>query len=513
MGVVSPLINYMRMICTLMHPMRKAKGQRMRTAPRRKHSTREVNAFELAPPHSIHYRQDQTWENWGETARCQPEFSFYPQRVDDLIQIVNFARERGKQIRVAATGHSWSALVPTNEILVFVHKLNKVTMDLSDNSHPRVVIESGATVKEVNDVLEQHRYALPLNVVLESVRFGGLIATGSHGSGWNHRTLSDLVHAIEIVTASGELRKFEAGVDNDDVMNAARLNLGMFGIIYRITLNVQKSWIVRAHDQRMPIEHVLENLKDWVLSHDNLDLFWWPFCDKFWVKSWQRVEAGITAKPRRSLRDKVGAAISSRLYRESLKLLAAFPHLTPRACQMAFEATPSVRDEIVDVVEAIHYRRAIEVTKMGCVEIAFKIDPDFENVKWAIHVVFERVKAYARRGQYPMNVTMNVRFIHNSDCWLSPAFGEGHTCYIEILSRTNQTSWERFSGEVALEWLKLPRARPHWAKEYRHIPGIIEHIKSNFGENILRFNQIKERLQVDPSHMFVNDALQEVFLK
>ncbi len=93
-----------------------------------------------------------------------------------------------------------------------------------------MIIESGATVKKVNDVLEEHGYALPLNVVLESVRFGGLIATGSHGSGWNNPTLSDLVQSIEIVTASGELRKFEAGVDSDEVMNAARLNLGMFGI-------------------------------------------------------------------------------------------------------------------------------------------------------------------------------------------------------------------------------------------------------------------------------------------
>lgn len=186
----------------------------MKTATRRENSAGKVNTVSLALPQHIRYRQHQAWENWGQTAHCRPELSFYPERVDDLIQIVNFAREQGKQIRVAATGHSWSALVPTDEILVFVHKLNKVMMDLIDDAHPRVVMESGATVKEINDVLEQFQYALPCNVVLESVRFGGLIATGSHGSGWNNHTLSDLVHSIEIVTASGQLRKFEAGVDS-----------------------------------------------------------------------------------------------------------------------------------------------------------------------------------------------------------------------------------------------------------------------------------------------------------
>jgi L-gulono-1,4-lactone dehydrogenase len=140
-------------------------------------------------PPNVRYRQRRLWTNWAGTARCRPAFTFYPHCVEDLMQIVHFARATGSKIRVAATGHSWSALVPTDQILVCVHQLNRVTMDLSDESHPRVVIESGATVKEVNDALEQHGYALPLNVVLESVRFGGLIATGSHGSGWNNRTL------------------------------------------------------------------------------------------------------------------------------------------------------------------------------------------------------------------------------------------------------------------------------------------------------------------------------------
>ena len=485
----------------------------MKTSTEQSSSAQDINTSGPSALHKIRYVRNQTWQNWGRTARCQPEFSFYPQRVEELSQIIDFAHQRGQQVRVAASGHSWSELVMTDGILVFIHQLNKVTMDLSDDSHPRVVIESGATVKEVNDVLEKHGYTLPLNVVLESVRFGGLIATGSHGSGWNNSTLSDLVHTIEIVAASGQLQKFQAGVDSDVVMNAVRLNLGMFGIIYRITMNVQKSWIVRAQDQRLPIEQVLENLKEQVLAHDNLDLFWWPFCDQFWVKTWQPTNEEITAKPRRSLGDAIGSAIGARFHNGLIGLSETFPRLTPGLSRMTFKLTPSRGKKVVDVVEAIHYRRAIEVAKMGCVEVAFKIDAGFENVKWAIRQVFDRVKVYARLDEYPMNVVMNVRFINNSNCLLSPAFGEGHTCYIEILSRVHRADWERFSGEVASEWLTLPQALPHWAKEFQHIPNVIPHIKSNLSDNIHRFNQIKDQLQVDPTHMFVNPALEEIFLQ
>lgn len=466
----------------------------------------------ISTPFHIRHSRNQLWENWGKSFQCQPEYSFYPNHIDDLIEIVHFARVHGLKIRVAASGHSWSDIATTDSVMVNIHQLNQVSMDLSDTDNPRVVIESGATVKEVNDVLETHGYALPFNVVLESVRFGGLIATGSHGSGWNHATLSDLVHSIELVTSSGEIRKFVKGVDSDEVMNAVRLNLGMFGIMVRISMNVQKSWVVHAKDERLPIQDVLDKLQERVLSHDNLDLFWWPFSDEFWVKTWKRIpETRTTARPRYSFIDSAVATIGSRIHNGLITLTQKFPSLTPPLSRFTLKLTPSKGDKIVNIVEAVHYRRAIEFARMGCVEVAFKIDSNFENVKWAMQQVFDLVKTYEQNGLYPLNVVMNVRFINHSDCLLSPAFGEGHTCYIEILGRTNQADWHRFSGDVARLWLTLPQARPHWAKEFQHIPDVIESIKSSYGENITRFNQIKAELQVDPEGMFMNPSLEKIF--
>ncbi len=485
----------------------------MNTATGQKLSAQEIKASEVSVPAHIHHTQNDTWENWGRTARCQPQFSFYPGRIDDVIEIVHFAQARGLPIRVAASGHSWSTLVPTHGVLVYIHGLNGVALDLSDEQNPRVVIESGATVKEVNDLLEANGYTLPLNVVLESVRFGGLIATGSHGSGWNNPTLSDLVHAIELVTASGELRKFEAGVDSDDIMNAVRLSLGMFGVMVRITMNVQKSWVVHAQDQRLPIERVFEDLSYLAQSKDNFDLFWWPFSDQIWMKTWKKIDhTSITARPRYSRSDKLISDIGSRVHNGLVSLSEKYPRLTPSISRATFQLTPSRGNKVVNIVEAIHYRRAIEYTKMGCVEVAFKVERNFENVKWAMRQVFKRIKTFARRDEYPMNVVMNVRFIHNSNCWLSPAFGEGHTCYIEILSRAKPALWKRFSGQVAQDWLTLPQARPHWAKEFQHIPDIIPHIRKSYGENIARFHQIRDQQQVDPDNMFMNPTLREIFL-
>ena len=104
-------------------------------------AAQEIIASEVPSPLHIRHAQNDLWENWGRTARCQPEFSFYPECVEDLIQIIQFARERDKRIRVVGSGHSWSGLVPTDGVLVYVQQLNNVSIDLSDDSYPRVVIE------------------------------------------------------------------------------------------------------------------------------------------------------------------------------------------------------------------------------------------------------------------------------------------------------------------------------------------------------------------------------------
>jgi hypothetical protein len=467
------------------------------------HQTRLVPA--------IQHATSRPWNNWAGNVRCQPEYTFFAKSADDLSRIVKFARENGRRIRAVATGHSWSPLVPTDEVLVDITGLHRVMLDLADPAAPRVTMECGATVEEVNHALEAAGYALPSNVVLESVRFGGLIATGSHGSGWNNHTLSDLVHAIEIIDAFGELRRFEAGNDSDDVMNAARLHLGMFGLIYRITMNIQPTWNVHAKDRRVPVQAVMENLPAWVAQHDNLDLFWWPLADRFWVKTWTRTDAPATARPRYNRMDRVRSKVEMHIYQQMLELQNRVPKTTPALSPMTFAFSPSQRDQVVPIVEAIHYRRSIEVTKMGCIEIAFKVGDNFGNVRDAIQTCFDVTRQYAKRGEYPMNVTLNVRFLHNSACWLSPAYGAGHTCYIEVLSRTKDADWQRYSGELGREWLALRNAMPHWAKEYAQIPGITEHIRRQLGPSIARFNKIKSDLKMDPDGMFINKSLAEVF--
>ena len=123
----------------------------------------------------------------------------------------------------------------------------------------------------------------------------------------------------------------------------------------------------------------------------------------------------------------------------------------------------------------------------------------------------DRVDRWRARGLYPLNLTMNVRFVASSAALMSPAGGPGTNCYIEILSEAGTPGWRDFSAEIAREWMKLPGARPHWGKQFEHVPGMIEHIREAYGERLRRFLDVRARTGVDPARMFSNRLMDAIF--
>ena len=59
---------------------------------------------------------------------------------------------------------------------------------------------------------------------------------------------------------------------------------------------------------------------------------------------------------------------------------------------------------------------------------------------------------YANRGEYPLNLALEMRFVKSSSMVLSNAYDEDPEaiyCMIEVLSVVNTTGFEEFSAKVA----------------------------------------------------------------
>jgi hypothetical protein len=470
-----------------------------------------TNAATAGPQHQVACRTGVQWTNWSGNVSSRPECAFYPETRDDLIAIVNQARQAGKKIRIAGDSHSFSPLVPTDEHMMLIRQLNNVTADTSDPNNPLVTMECGANVFEVDNECRRHGIALPANVVLKTVLYGGLIATGCHGSGWNNVTLSDLVQSIDIIDSSGQLRTYTEASVGADVMNAARLNLGLFGVIHKMTLRAVPMFNARNIDNvRANMAETLANIKEIVTSHDYVDLFWWPFNDFLWLKIYDRTDEPVTQRPSRQIWDAIIDFFQTSAGRTAYNYLSSHPEQTPAFSKLLFRTLPN-RDVVEPIDRAIHYQDFINLLKVANTEFAFTIDPEFNNVQRAWQIVLDKTNEYAAQGKYPFNLTLNARFIKNSQTLLSPATGNEHTCFIEILSFYNTPGWQEFSADVSLEWMKLPNAKPHWPKEFQQIPGIIPFIRQAYGENFNTFLRLRDELGVDPNRMFVNPYLERVF--
>lgn len=454
--------------------------------------------------------QGTRWINWAGNQQCWPARSFTPRSREELVAIVGMARAQGRRIRVCGESHSFSALVPTDDFLVDVRQLRRVEVDPHHEDGPRVRMESGATVAEVDAALQAVGLVIPTNVVLSSVRYGGLIATGCHGSGLHQPPLSDFVIAMEVVDGRGHVRTLSDATIGPEAMDAARLGFGLFGIIHSITLRVEPIFNVHHIDRtRADMQTTLRDLKQIVTTHDYCDLYWLPFSAGVWLKTYHRTPLPATVGPRRARLERMFQYSGMQVGRRTFGLLMKHPQYTPATCRMLSQLIPP-RSVIEPVLGGIHFQTAIEFMNARNLEIGFELDENFDNVRAAWQTALELVERYARAGKWPLNLALNARFLGTSRALLSPCHGRKHTCFIEIMSYKDTPGWDELVAELGGAWLKLPGAAPHWPKEFEQIPGVFDRIAARYGPNLRRFAALRRDLEIDPDDLFVNNLTRRI---
>ncbi len=299
-------------------------------------------------------------------------------------------------------------------------------------------------------------------------------------------------------------------------MNAVRVCLGMCGIIVRVALRVQPAFNVRLTDRKVRVTEMLAMLPDAVPRHDYFDVFWFPGTEHCWIRMWDRVDEP-TSPPRihapwsvstqRTTWGRWSAWWQSTVYNLCAGLFRRWPALTTPVMRISNLA---IRDHtrVVHVHDATHYRGAIEVHRLGCIEFAFGMQPDMADVRRAWRDIEQTMESFSARGHYPLNMTVNVRFIGGSDCLLAASHGNAHTCFIEALGDPRQPQWIPLTEALGRRWMKLPNARPHWPKQHRGLPGMQGHFRRVLGHELGRVLAIREQLDLDPDRMFVNPYIE-----
>ena len=252
------------------------------------------------------------WENWAGNVIANPAYYFTPNDLDDLISIVKQANAQTpkRKIRVVGSSHSWSPLAQTDGYMVDLVNFHSISVDPASRL---VTVGAGAEMAFVEAALKDNGLAIPANAVTLMPRIGGLVAAGCHGSGYNFSIISDYVQSVSMVLASGETHTFAAEElgDDSDLMNAVRLNLGTFGIMYEIVLKAVPTFKVHCVDSTPDMTQTIDTIQDLVTKNDYVEIFWFPFHlpknmraarnkevwlnQEIWLKQWNITDEALTA--------------------------------------------------------------------------------------------------------------------------------------------------------------------------------------------------------------------------
>jgi UDP-N-acetylenolpyruvoylglucosamine reductase len=224
---------------------------------------RERLAGDFVTPEDPHW--DEARLAWNLAVDQRPAAVAVPETVDDIVEVVNYARENGYRVAGQSTGHSARPLADGLEqtVLVKTHRMRAVQID-PDARVARV--EPGTLWADVTDPAADHGLA-PLAGSSHDVGVAGYVLGG--GISWLSRKYglaANSVIAIEMVTADGEVVRTSA-VENNDLFWALRGGGGSFGIVTAIEMRLYPvkelyaGWLIFPMERA---EEVLNAWRDWV---------------------------------------------------------------------------------------------------------------------------------------------------------------------------------------------------------------------------------------------------------
>ncbi len=437
------------------------------------------------------------WHNWVRNQEAVAHY-YTPRSVDELQTQVAAAATRGR-VRTVGRSYAWSPLIPTQDSLIDMRHCNRL-LGSTAGPTPTITVEAGISMRDLTTRAARLGLTLKSPTIFPRVSIGGVIATGSHGTGSKVQTFSDAATALTFVRPDGNL---ETITRTDARWPAAAVGLGCFGPLYSVTLAAEPAFNVRVEQKKFSIPTMLSGIVDAVHSYEFVEMYWFPFDDNMWLMAIERTE-----EPRdtRSLGDLVRLAGSWAL--TQLAGYAILPVMSRRAPQL----TPAV----MKVAPSFQFREGVTVEASACefhYVTAYPMNYDMEyalpleRAAEAWQVGMDLVLEYGGRGRYPVNFVLHARYIKASDALLSPAHASsGLMCMIEAVTAIGTPGRDEFYARLATAWANLG-GRPHWGKMLYHP----ERLAADYGANMAAFESVRDTY--DHNRVFLNPFLEHKVLQ
>lgn len=206
------------------------------------------------------------WRNWSGTLRANPKSRLTPASEDELVSMI---KSSTGTIRPVGAGHSFTPLVPTDGNLLVLDRLSGLISH--DASTLRATLWAGTRISDSGpqlDAINQAMYNLP---DIDRQTLAGAIATSTHGTGKNLKSMSGYLTGLRLVTPVGEVIDLDEATD-PDLFNAASVSFGSLGVMTRVTFQNRKPFRLRTRTWVEETGRVLENFQNSVERYEHYEM-------------------------------------------------------------------------------------------------------------------------------------------------------------------------------------------------------------------------------------------------
>ena len=428
-----------------------------------------------------------TWRNWAGNQKASPLSIDAPRSVAELAALVASASEQGQKVKAVGSGHSFTSAAATNGRMIRLENLSGILH--VDRATCRVTVGAGTRLSELNTLLDAEGLALANLGDIAYQTVAGAISTSTHGTGKALTGLAGQVVAMKLVNGHGEIIECSQSV-NPHIFDVARVSVGALGVITEYTLQAVPSFRLRALEQPMRLDDVLENAHELASTNDHFEFFWIPHTKWALTKRNNRTEDELQPLPRvKGWIEKT--FMENYAFGAVCRIGRARPSLIPR---LATALPSSGSREYVD--QSYKIFASPRIVRFYEMEHALPVE--------ALVPALKEIRAMVDRKGYLLNFPVEVRFTKGDDVPLSTAYGRD-SAYIAVHIYKGMEC-EPFFRDVE-DILRAYDARPHWGKMHYREADELSKLYPRWNEFIAL------RDQLDPQRTFSNAYSDTVFGK
>ncbi len=403
------------------------------------------------------------WRNWVGNQSCIVRQRGAPESEAALAEMVREATSQGLNVRCAGSGHSFTPVALTSGLHLTLSNMQGVVT--IDQARKRVAVKAGTTINQLGKVLKSNGLSLINQGDIDSQALAGALTTGTHGTGATLGNMASQIVGMRLVQPDGSVLVVDE--TTPDLLEAARVSIGMLGIISEITLQAMDSYNLHEKLWRCTFDEMIEQHDELAARHRHFGFFWCPVPE---------------SRHCYCLPDTASVSTTDK---------------TSDVCEM----------KVIDITDRPPMEEGFEKIAYSSEIYPIEYVPNFHELEYAVPVAHgkDAVKAVRKLmlEKHPTCIyPIEYRFTAGDTGWISP-FYEQDSITLSVSGEPGTDYWEYLKDVDTI--LRQYGSRPHWGKLHFLGADDVTALYPRAGD----FRAL--RAKIDPEGRFLNDHLQQLF--